>query len=232
MGDHVLARDDETGETGFRPVVRTYETPGLVVFDLVVAETCGQTDTLTVTYEHPFWVQDTGWIPAGQLVPGDQLVTADGDPATVLDRGVEARATTVHNVEVEELHTYFVGDQGVWVHNTSDDCDVDEAGTPGEWAGPTDYSHIKNPKNLANTKPTPRQVREMKKANRAHNGGELRDDVTGELMVESQKSRRGVKPPSNEAQIDHIKPVAKGGTRTNDNLQMRTRKNNRDKWDK
>jgi hypothetical protein len=45
----------------------------------------------------------------------------------------------------------------------------------------TDYSHIKDPKNVnANTKPTPRQVREMKKANRAQNGGGLRDDVSGE----------------------------------------------------
>ena len=122
MGDLVLARDDETGETGLRPVVRTYETPGLEVFELVVTATDGDTDSYTVTYEHPFWVADTGWISAGELVPGDRLVTADGETATVLDRGVTAHTTTVHNVEVEELHTYFVGDLGVWVHNSSDDC--------------------------------------------------------------------------------------------------------------
>ena len=137
MGDLVLARDDETGETGLRPVVRTYETPGLEVFELVVAVADGDTDSYTVTYEHPFWVADTGWISASELVPGDRLVTAQGETATVLDRGVTAHATTVHNVEVEELHTYFVGDLGVWVHNTSGsgNCDVDEAGTPNEVGG-------------------------------------------------------------------------------------------------
>jgi len=45
------------------------------------------------------------------------------------------------------------------------------------------------------------------------------------------KNSRGVTPPSNEAQIDHIRAVANGGTRTNSNLQIISRKQNRDKWD-
>src|SRR3990172_10942059 len=84
----------------------------------------------------------------------------------------------------------------------------------GEWAaaeneapsvvrslkGPADYSHIESPKDVVKrTKPTPRQVREMKSANRLHNEGILRDDVTGEEMVDSSKSFTGVKPPTNEA---------------------------------
>lgn len=70
----------------------------------------------------------------------------------------------------------------------------------------------------------------MKATNRAHNNGSLRDDVTGEAMVDSKKSVRGVTPPANEAQVDHIQSVKNGGTRVNTNLQLITRKNNRDKW--
>jgi RHS repeat-associated protein len=82
----------------------------------------------------------------------------------------------------------------------------------GEAAKKTDYSHIADPKNVtASTKPTPRQVREMKEANRAQNGDTLRDDVTGEEMVDSAKSQSGVTPPPNEAQVDHIIPVDAGG---------------------
>ena len=101
------------------------------------------------------------------------------------------------------------------------------------WKGKPDYSHIENPKNLnASTKPTPRQVREMKDANRKHNNGLLRDDKTGEIMIDSKKSKKGVTPPQNEAQVDHMKSVNKGGTRDQSNLELRTRKNNRDKSDK
>ena len=168
MGDLVLARDDETGETGYRPVVRTYETPGLEVFDLVVAEACGVTETVTVTYEHPFWVADTGWIPAGQLVPGDHVVTADGADATVLDRGVEARATTVHNVEVDGLHTYFVGDLGVWVHNTSRDCDADESGAstqPGIAGGAPPSRSLKR-RNVTRRHKSKKKARDAAQKNR------------------------------------------------------------------
>jgi filamentous hemagglutinin len=98
---------------------------------------------------------------------------------------------------------------------------------------PTDYTKIKDPKNVnASTKPTPRQVLQMKEANRAQNGGVLKDDVTGEPMVDSAKSQKGITPPPNEAQVDHVIPVDAGGTRAQSNLQLRTRHNNRQKSNK
>lgn len=72
-------------------------------------------------------------------------------------------------------------------------------------------------------------VTEMKRLNMEANGGVVRDDVTGEIMMPSIKSQRGVTPPANEVQVDHIIPVYKGGTRTITNLELRTRANNRAK---
>jgi hypothetical protein len=69
----------------------------------------------------------------------------------------------------------------------------------------------------------------MKAANRENNGGVLRDDATGEYMIDSKKSKSGVTPPANEAQVDHVKPVDAGGTREQINLMLRTRANNRKK---
>ncbi len=59
----------------------------------------------------------------------------------------------------------------------------------------------------------------------------MRSDLDGTLMVDSKKSTRSVTPPTHEVQVDHKIPVAKGGTRTNVNLQLLTRKQNRDKWE-
>jgi filamentous hemagglutinin len=73
-------------------------------------------------------------------------------------------------------------------------------------------------------------VREMKRRNMEANGGLLRDDVTGEIMDPSAKSQRGITPPSNEVQVDHVVPIDQGGTRAMNNLLLRTRSNNRAKW--
>lgn len=99
-----------------------------------------------------------------------------------------------------------------------------------KWKGPTNYSNIPDPKNVtASTRPTPRQVAAMKAANRKQNEGVLRSDLSGKVMVDSAKSRSGVKPPSNEAQVDHVAPVSRGGTRTQSNLRLLTRAENRKK---
>jgi hypothetical protein len=42
---------------------------------------------------------------------------------------VDGREETVYNFEVEDFHTYFVGEAGVWVHNDS----YSGAGASGSW---------------------------------------------------------------------------------------------------
>jgi hypothetical protein len=229
-GDWILSAPEDDPEARPEPkqVEETFQRCAAVL-DLYVGSRLIRT-----TSAHPFYCRERGWIEAGALTPGD-LLCGHGGRWTAVTKVVETPdRVTVYNLRIADHHTYFVGgaDWGfsVWAHNAGGDC-VGGAEAPGDWNGPTDYSSIKNPKDVVNnTKPTPRQVREMKKLNRAHNDGVLRDDVTGEVMVDSEKSTKGVKPPQNEAQVDHIVPESCGGTRSSDILQLRTRKNNRGKW--
>jgi RHS repeat-associated protein len=73
---------------------------------------------------------------------------------------------------------------------------------------------------------TQAQRRAILGANRARNAGQLRSDLSGELLVPAQKSQRGVTPPPNEAQIDHIFPRSFGGQNTPDNAQVLSRQEN------
>jgi len=121
------------------------------------------------------------------------------------------------------------GEDGAKEPKEKMDGDAEEAkvGNKG-----TDYKHLKDPKDVTkNTKPTPRQVKEMKEANRVNNDGALRDDVTGEPLVDSKKSKKDETPPPNAAEVDHVTPRSKGGTRSFKNLQLRSKKNNRAKSD-
>ena len=67
------------------------------------------------------------FIPADGLAIGDTLVLADGHEATIISieeqSAAEGETFTTYNFAVDGDHTYFVGESGVWVHNTGNVCD-------------------------------------------------------------------------------------------------------------
>ena len=114
VGDKVWATNLETGETELKEVTQLFR---------------GQTDEwvhvfageeeIVCTLGHPFYLPEEGWVIAGELRVGDVLVTLDGS-ALIIERiyreHLETPETT-YNFEVEDFHTYYVGDQEFLVHN-------------------------------------------------------------------------------------------------------------------
>jgi hypothetical protein len=127
VGDRVLSRDPGSGEQGFRPVLGTVTTHPSVLYHVRVSDAGGREEEIVGTAQHPFFVQERcGFVPAAELAAGNTLVLASGLPASVVEVGHVAAAAgasfTTYNFEVEEFHTYFVGDDGVWVHNAGPAC--------------------------------------------------------------------------------------------------------------
>ena len=82
-------------------------------------------DTLFVTDEHPFWLQGKGWTPASKLIPGNAIATESGDILLRKVTRVEEQAQ-VYNFSVAESHSYFVSENGLWVHNANANCDISD----------------------------------------------------------------------------------------------------------
>lgn len=70
--------------------------------------------------EHPFYVEGTGFVTAGNLKAGDIIRTSDGRRLPILKAELD-EPVPVYNFEVEEFHTYYVSVTGVLVHNK---CEV------------------------------------------------------------------------------------------------------------
>ncbi|MFE0824140.1 RHS repeat-associated core domain-containing protein [Streptomyces sp. NPDC058847] len=124
VGDTVLATDPNTGESQPRKVTSLISGEGdkrLVDITLDVDGSTGsRTSTLTATDGHPFWVpQFREWIEAGDLAPGQWLQTSAGTWVQITSTGHRTQSVSVHNLTVEDLHTYYAlaGATAVLVHN-------------------------------------------------------------------------------------------------------------------
>lgn len=110
-----MAYNPETGETEFKEVLNVW----VKETDEILHVSTSDGETIDTTTNHPFYVNEKGWVAAGDLEIGNTLVTADGDEVEVTDIEIEklAEPILVYNLEVEDFHTYFVGEYGVLVHN-------------------------------------------------------------------------------------------------------------------
>ena len=76
-------------------------------------------EEITTTPFHPFYVPQKGWTSAVDLRAGDILVTVNGEYVVLekVQHEILENPVAVYNFEVEDFHTYYVGDTSVLVHN-------------------------------------------------------------------------------------------------------------------
>ena len=114
VGDLVWSENPDTGERALKRVVQTFvnETDELVRVRVNGEE-------IITTPEHPFYVPSKGWTGAIHLRAGDILVLQNGKYVIVeqVQHEILEHPIKVYNFEVEDFHTYYVGDSSVLVHN-------------------------------------------------------------------------------------------------------------------
>lgn len=123
VGDRVFAKDEASGETGYKPVTAQYGNPYQETVYIEVSDGLGKIQTLVSNRIHPFY-SDGKWIKAEDLKAGSRLFAENGAEPTVQSVTVKQESLQAYNLTVADWHTYFVkGDkaetEGVWVHN---DC--------------------------------------------------------------------------------------------------------------
>ncbi|MCP3170207.1 RHS repeat-associated core domain-containing protein [Myxococcus qinghaiensis] len=119
VGDWVWAWDEETRVPGWHRVSKTFIKPAMVVLEVTLESPDGTREEFGVTAEHPFGVVGRGWTEAQSLRWGDEVESAMEERMRVVSVATSAERKPVFNFEVEDAHTYFVGESTAWVHNIS-----------------------------------------------------------------------------------------------------------------
>ena len=115
-GDKIIADDPDTFEVGEKTILEAFERQVDKFVHLTI-----NGEKIVTTDNHPFYVQGRGFIEAGSLFVGDKLISADGKDLIVGALEIEQceNPVTVYNFKVEDYHTYFVGENVIYVHNAT-----------------------------------------------------------------------------------------------------------------
>ena len=132
LGDLVVATDPKTGRTVAKAVTRLIAGEGDKSLVRITVDTDGRhgdrTGTVVATDHHPFWVPRLHrWVDATDLQAGQWLQTSAGTWAQVAAVTRWTEHARVHNLTIDDLHTYYVlaGKTPVLVHNAGgDDEDI------------------------------------------------------------------------------------------------------------
>jgi len=167
--------------------------------DVLVHVITSEGDDIRTTMFHPFYVKDLEedgdsiWVVASNLIKGQELLTEDGKIVYVEEVKIErlVESVSVYNLEIEELHTYYV-DGGILVHNM---CVVnkDDDRTANEIISQDKKASIRNmfPKELLDK--TLKEIEDLaKKGNRiAKTAKKLLTDNDFNKASNSSRSKKG-----------------------------------------
>jgi hypothetical protein len=112
VGELVLSRNLETGETAFKPVLGRTLRPRIAMQKLTIGD-----ESFLATAGHPFWSPGRGWTKTKDLGNAASLGAESGEVR--LTRSESAEAAQAYNLVVADFGTCFVGRSRVLTHDNS-----------------------------------------------------------------------------------------------------------------
>ena len=118
VGMKVYSYNEETQEVELKEVKQTFKTNPIK--DMVKVTVNGE--VVESTSKHEYYVVGKGWTAAHELKEGDVLLNSANEEVKVDDVELiisNGNPVTVYNMEVEDNHNYFVGEENILVHNAT-----------------------------------------------------------------------------------------------------------------
>ena len=113
---HTASEPSSVAKAGLETPASVYQVTRSLTTSLVSVRT--SRETLVTTPDYPIATVGKGWTPAGRLAIGDVIVDRSlrGDPVLAVHVQFVA-PTEVYNLTLSKSHSYWVGKQGLLVHN-------------------------------------------------------------------------------------------------------------------
>ena len=115
VGDYVYSKNISSSDECLKKVVNTSVKETKVIVRIFI-----ENENIRTTLEHPFYVKIKGWTAAKDLKSNDELILFSNISKPIKKIEIENLhdPIKVYNFEVEDWHTYFVGNEKILVHNS------------------------------------------------------------------------------------------------------------------
>ncbi|MEH7887842.1 RHS repeat-associated core domain-containing protein, partial [Elizabethkingia meningoseptica] len=111
VGDIVYSYNEKLNKPELSTVEKVYRRKSNEIYELTIGD-----EILWVTKEHPFYLNNKGWVKVRDLKLGDNIKTQDGIK-NLTNYKVHKENLTVYNIEVSGNHNYYVTKSKILVHN-------------------------------------------------------------------------------------------------------------------
>ncbi|MNE23782.1 hypothetical protein D3C80_1170530 [compost metagenome] len=112
IGDSVYSYNFSTNQIKLNKVINTLHKETTIVYEVKFGK-----ERIHVTAEHPFYVENLGWMKAKKLKVGYKLKTIKNIPCKISEIKCVSKKVDVYNIEVDGDHNYFVTNTRALVHN-------------------------------------------------------------------------------------------------------------------
>ena len=116
IGDYVYTYDEKYNEIVLKEVVNTMRKE----VEKIISIKINKDVIIETTENHPFYVENTGWVEAKQLREGDKLLNYNEEYLEIEEiEEIYYFEKLVYNLQLDENHNFFVSDLWILVHNSN-----------------------------------------------------------------------------------------------------------------
>jgi hypothetical protein len=112
-GQQVYAYDFEANEVVIKRILNTYKSTTDSIVEIIIAN-----EIIKCTKTHRIWIEtEKEWLAAENIKPGMGLLTAEQTLKYVDAIAITKNNAETYNLEIEDVHNYFVSTFDILVHN-------------------------------------------------------------------------------------------------------------------
>ena len=110
--EKVYSYNFDTQSLELKPIIKSFKREVDRIYHIEIGK-----EKISATTEHPFYVDNKGWVKVKDLKIGDRVKSSNKKPIRITSIRKENKSVIVYNIRVKDNHNYYITHSKLLVHN-------------------------------------------------------------------------------------------------------------------